>query len=186
VRALVLNSGSSSIKYELFDAQDLRPLAAGKVEEIGREARLVRERGAPETVDAGDHARAFRAVLAALRESGAPGCVGHRVVHGGARFREPALLDADAIEAIRALSPLAPLHNPGSVLGIEAALRELPDVPQVAVFDTAFHATLPPRASRYAIPRELHDAGMRRYGFHGTSHAYVARRAAELLQRPHS
>jgi acetate kinase len=111
--------------------------------------------------------------------------IGHRVVHGGERFREPARVDAGVLEAIREMIPFAPLHNPGNLQGIEVALATCPGVPQVAVFDTAFHQTMPPRAFRYALPRDLYDAHrVRRYGFHGTSHAHVARRAAELLGKP--
>jgi acetate kinase len=111
--------------------------------------------------------------------------IGHRVVHGGDRFAGPARIDDDVVDQIKALSPLAPLHNPASLVLIEAARRTFPDVPQVAVFDTAFHQTLPPRAHTYAVPDAWRrDLGVRRYGFHGTSHQYVSRRAAELLSRP--
>jgi acetate kinase len=111
--------------------------------------------------------------------------VGHRVVHGGDRFARPTLVDDAVLDRIRALVPLAPLHNPANIAGIEAAWARYPDTPQVAVFDTAFHQTMPPRAWRYALPRELAERlHIRRYGFHGTSHAHVARRAAEHLGRP--
>ena len=107
------------------------------------------------------------------------------MVHGGERFDGPVLVDDDVLAAIRELTPLAPLHNPSNALGIEVARRLYPDLPQVAVFDTAFHRTMPARAYRYALPRELADRyGIRRFGFHGTSHQYVSRRAAEHLGRP--
>jgi acetate kinase len=111
--------------------------------------------------------------------------IGHRVVHGGERFRAPTRIDAGVVAAIRALIPLAPLHNPPNLLGIEVCLELFPRVPQVAVFDTAFHQTMPPHAYRYALPQSLYaDHAVRRYGFHGTSHAYVAKRAAQYLGKP--
>ncbi|MBW1875663.1 MAG: acetate/propionate family kinase, partial [Deltaproteobacteria bacterium] len=111
--------------------------------------------------------------------------IGHRVVHGGEAFREPCLIDERVIEAIRGLSSLAPLHNPANLLGIEVAMARRPDVPQVAVFDTAFHHTIPPHAYRYAVPEEWYEShGVRRYGFHGTSVAYVAKQAAREIGRP--
>jgi acetate kinase len=111
--------------------------------------------------------------------------VGHRVVHGGEAFRQPALVDGEVVEAIRAMTPLAPLHNPANLIGIEVARRRAPQVPQVAVFDTAFHQGMPDHAFRYAVPEQLYrQHGVRRYGFHGTSHAYVAREGARLLGRP--
>jgi acetate kinase len=113
------------------------------------------------------------------------GAVGHRVVHGGERFAEPVLIDNEITRAIERLNPLAPLHNPANVLGIRAIARKWPDLPQVAVFDTAFHRTLPEHAWRYAVPEELYtNHGIRRYGFHGTSHEYVTHRAAALLDLP--
>jgi acetate kinase len=146
---------------------------------------LVREVTAP------DHRAAFAAIAAAMRETGVMGDVervggiGHRVVHGGERFRAPTRIDADVVTAIRALIPLAPLHNPANLLGIEVCLELFPKVPQVAVFDTAFHQTMPPYAYRYALPHSLYtDNAVRRYGFHGTSHAYVAKRAAQHLGKP--
>ena len=138
-----------------------------------------------------DHGEGFGRVMADLSDSGTIGDpaglfgIGHRVVHGGERFREPVRVDRGTLDAIRAMIPFAPLHNPGNLQGIEVALATCPGVPQVAVFDTAFHQTMPPRAFRYALPRDLYDAHrVRRYGFHGTSHAHVARRAADLLGKP--
>jgi len=181
VKVLVLNSGSSSIKYRLFRMDSMEVLRAGAVERIGE----------PGPSPVRDHREGFAHVMSDLSDSGAVRDavdlfgIGHRVVHGGERFRNPARVDAGVIEAIREMIPFAPLHNPGNLQGVEVALATCPGVPQVAVFDTAFHQTMPPRAFHYAIPRDLYDAHrVRRYGFHGTSHAHVARRAAELLGKP--
>ena len=131
-----------------------------------------------------DHTDALAAIGEELSDATID-AVGHRVVHGGERFSEPTLIDDAVVTAVRDLVPLAPLHNPANLLGIEQARRRWPDVPHVAVFDTAFHRSLPPAAFRYAVPESWYaDLGVRRYGFHGTSHQYVTRRAAELLGRP--
>ena len=172
---LVLNCGSSSLKYRLVDLADPDNRRGGVVEQIG-------EAGG----DAPDHAAALRRAAAELgldpRDITA---VGHRVVHGGTRFREPTLIDDSVISAIRELVPLAPLHNPANLTGIEVARELVPDAPHVAVFDTAFHATLPEAAATYALDIDLAKRfGIRRYGFHGTSHRFVSRRTAELLGRP--
>jgi acetate kinase len=120
----------------------------------------------------------------ALRDSGELYGIGHRVVHGGETFQEPALIDAKVIDTIRQLVPLAPLHNPANLTGIEVALQFAPNVPQIAVFDTAFHQSIPPQAFRYALPNDLYqNHQVRRYGFHGTSHCYVAKQAARYLER---
>jgi len=181
LKVLVLNSGSSSIKYRLFRMSSMEALRGGGVDRIGEPG--------PDAIR--DHAEGFARVMSDLSDSGAIGepaglfGIGHRVVHGGERFREPAKVNAGILEAIRSMIPFAPLHNPGNLQGIEVALATCPGVPQVAVFDTAFHQTMPPRAFRYALPRDLYDAHrVRRYGFHGTSHAHVARRAAVLLGSP--
>jgi acetate kinase len=171
-----LNAGSSSLKYQLLDMDDRSVVASGLVERIG-------EGEVP------DHGAALEQVLADLHGRGAltdaPVAVGHRVVHGGDRFSGPTVVDDAVLAEIRELVPLAPLHNPANIAGIEVARSRYPDVPQVAVFDTAFHATMPPAAWRYALPRELADRlRIRRYGFHGTSHGYVARTAAAHLGRP--
>ena len=191
-----MNCGSSSIKYQLLEMSSERRLATGVVERIGEaEPRLrQRARGNQEelrAVAARDHREAFRHVAEALRGAEALGsrealaAVGHRVVHGGERFHAPTLLDPAACRALRELSPLAPLHNPANLVGIEICLAAFPQVPQVAVFDTAFHQTLPPRAFRYAVPEDWYRRyGVRRYGFHGVSHRYVAERAAAELGRP--
>jgi acetate kinase len=180
VRILVLNSGSSSLKYQLFDMAERALLAGGAAERIG-------EVGS----ELPDHAAALGQIFDLLADGRALGdggelfAIGHRVVHGGEAFREPSLIDDRVLETIRQLSPLAPLHNPANLMGIEVALARRPDVPQVAVFDTAFHQTIPPRAYRYAVPDEWYRShGVRRYGFHGTSHAYVAKQVAGELGRP--
>jgi acetate kinase len=195
VQVLVLNSGSSSIKYRLFDA-DLRVLATGLLERIGEPAGLATHQltvdgAVREVVDDApipDHEVGFARLVAVLEEAGVGtdiGAIGHRVVHGGDEFTAPTVIDDAVMERIRSQVPLAPLHNPANLTGIEVAERLRPDLPQVAVFDTAFHQTLAPHAYRYALPDELYrDHGVRRYGFHGTSHAYVARRAAAHLGRP--
>jgi acetate kinase len=196
---LVINSGSSSLKYQLLDMHRGVVLTAGIVDRIGnRNAALHHEwrtsEGTMETlareVAAPDHRAAFVAIGAAMRETGVMldatrvDAIGHRVVHGGERFQTPTRIDADVVTAVRALVPLAPLHNPPNLLGIELCLELFPSVPQVAVFDTAFHQTMPPHAYHYALPQGLYaDHAVRRYGFHGSSHAYVTRRAAEYLGR---
>ncbi|MDG4793772.1 acetate kinase [Micromonospora sp. WMMD1082] len=172
-KVLVLNSGSSSVKYRLYDGDHI--LDKGTVERIGEPG------GGPP-----DHAGAIRQILAGLDLTGLA-AVGHRVVHGGRRFTAPTLVDDAVLAAITELVPLAPLHNPANLAGITVAREALPGVPQVAVFDTAFHHTLPDSAATYAIDREVAQRyGIRRYGFHGTSHAYVSRRTAELLGRPYA
>ncbi|GIF49100.1 acetate kinase [Asanoa ferruginea] len=176
-RVLVLNCGSSSLKYRLFDVPATgEPLvvATGTVEQIGE-----RVPGAPH-----DHAEALAAAMSDLPLDGLT-AVGHRVVHGGLMFSTPALVDDAVVAAISDLVPLAPLHNPANLAGIEVARALLPGIPQVAVFDTAFHRTLSPAASTYAIDAETAERyGIHRYGFHGTSHAIVSRRTAALLGRP--
>jgi acetate kinase len=169
-RVLVVNSGSSSVKFRLFDGE--KTLDRGTVERIG-------EPGGTAT-----HEEATREILAGL-DLDRLVAVGHRVVHGGLRFTKPTRIDDEVIAAIKELVPLAPLHNPPNLAGIAATRALLPDTPQVAVFDTAFHRTLPPAAATYAIDASTaRRYGVHRYGFHGTSHAYVSRRTAELLGRP--
>ncbi|KAB7742984.1 acetate/propionate family kinase [Nostocoides sp. F2B08] len=171
---LVVNSGSSSLKYQLIDPDSGEVHAKGLVERIG-------EAGS----EVPDHARALERALSGMGDRLDPAhllAVGHRVVHGGAHFSGPTVIDGSVRSAIAELAPLAPLHNPANLQGIEATIELFPDTPQVAVFDTAFHQTIPPAAYTYAVPREWRDdLRVRRYGFHGTSHAYVSRRAAELL-----
>ena len=176
---LVLNAGSSSLKYQLVVPETGEKRAGGTVERIG-------ESGS----DVADHAAALERMSKDLRAEGVDlsavplRAVGHRVVHGGPDFSEPVVIDDAVLERVRELSALAPLHNPAAVTGIEAA-RERFDVPHVAVFDTAFFASLPPEASTYAVPRDLAQRhSIRRYGFHGTSHQWVSQAAADLLERP--
>lgn len=189
---LVINAGSSSLKYDLIDVGSGDSLASGIVERIGESTSLAKH-----SVDGtdhrregacADHAQAFELLLDAFHEHGPDlgdvplTAVGHRVVHGGADFSAPTVIDDDVEATIERLIPLAPLHNPGNLEGIRVARKRFPDVPQVAIFDTAFHQTLPPAAYTYALPERWRvEHRVRRYGFHGTSHAYVSRRAAELL-----
>ncbi|MGY1608132.1 MULTISPECIES: acetate/propionate family kinase [unclassified Geodermatophilus] len=195
-RVLVVNCGSSSLKYRLVDVAAGEALAWGLAERVGQPSgRLSHSRpGAPPAVveqALPDHGEALAAALAAFERSG-PSladaglvAVAHRVVHGGDRFSAPVLVDDGVLRAIRELATLAPLHNPVNAVGIEVARRTFPGLPHVAVFDTAFHATLPPAAHTYAVPPQwAREHGVRRYGFHGTSHAFVSRAAAGLLGRP--
>ncbi|MFF5364722.1 acetate kinase [Streptomyces scabiei] len=196
-RVLVLNSGSSSVKYQLLDMRDRARLAVGLVERIGEEnSRLkhtpLTDGGAPRerTGPIADHDEALKAVAEELAADGlgldSPelAAIGHRVVHGGQSFTQPTVVDDAVLAEIERLIPVAPLHNPANLTGIRTARALRPDLPQVAVFDTAFHTTMPESAARYAIDVETADAHrIRRYGFHGTSHAYVSRATAELLGR---
>ncbi|MFE9625663.1 acetate kinase [Streptomyces sp. NPDC006527] len=193
-RVLVLNSGSSSVKYQLLDMRDSSRLAVGLVERIGEQtSRLkhtcltsgeTREHSGP----IADHDAALKAVAEELARDGlgldSPelAAVGHRVVHGGMFFTEPTVIDDTVLTEIERLIPVAPLHNPANLTGIRTARALRPDLPQVAVFDTAFHTTMPESAARYAIDPKIADRyRIRRYGFHGTSHAYVSRETARLL-----
>jgi acetate kinase len=200
MRILVINAGSSSIKYRLFNMEGEHPVAEGLLERIGSsqakfDYRTWREDGAEicgsEVRNLGDHHAALAWIVEVLEAGGlltkgvGIDAIGHRVVHGGEQFAEPARIDAEVIEAIEKVAPLAPLHNPANLLGIRVAAELAPNVPQVAVFDTAFHQTLPPRAYRYAIPEKVYrEHGVRRYGFHGTSHQFIAGAAADWLGRP--
>jgi acetate kinase len=197
---LVINCGSSSIKYGLFAMLHGHLLASGLVERIGESASLIRHRAenahgelveSQREIEAPNHRAAFAHIAEVLRAAFAfeggngPAAIGHRVVHGGEAFSASIEIDRTVIDTIRSLIPLAPLHNPANLTGIEACREIFPAAPQVAVFDTAFHQTMPPHAYRYAIPEEWYSRhGVRRYGFHGTSHRYVAERAAAYLQRP--
>jgi acetate kinase len=195
-RVLVINTGSSSIKYQLFEMDGQKVLASGLVERIGEAGARLTHRpgdGEPLVVEdrVADHSEGFERVFGAFVAAGGPigdlAGIGHRVVHGGDRLTAPTLIDDATIAAIADQAPLAPLHNPSNLLGIRIAMASFPQTPQVAVFDTAFHQTMPPRAWRYALPRDLAaELRIRRYGFHGTSHAYVSRKAAEHLGRPAS
>ena len=203
---LVINSGSSSLKYSLIDIERENELASGLIERIGQPVSPVAHTVRPETdadavptmLDAtysdereiADHHAAFAVMLEQFAEHGpslathTPVAVGHRVVHGGARFFAPTLIDADVERQIEELSVLAPLHNPANLAGILAAKAVFRGAPHVAVFDTAFHQTLPPAAYTYAIDSQLaKDHRVRRYGFHGTSHQFVSEAAAAYLGR---
>ena len=176
---LVLNCGSSSLKYAVVEPDSGRLLVDGIVERIGDDGEVP------------DHEAALRAAFGALAEAGHEldelglVAVGHRVVHGGPDLYRPTVVDDQMLETLEALSPLAPLHNPPALLGIEVARRVLPDLPHVAVFDTAFFHDLPPAAATYAIDRDVAAKWhVRRYGFHGTSHQYVSEQAAEFLHAP--
>jgi acetate kinase len=201
---LVVNSGSSSFKYQLLELETEQVLASGLVERIGEQNGRVTHKvslTSPQSTatDAeytrelpiADHTAGFREMLSAFAEYGpsleeyAPVAVGHRVVHGGARFFEPTLITPLVEINIDELSVLAPLHNPGALQGIRAAKDAFGDLPHVAVFDTAFHQTLSPAAYTYAIDKALAQAHrIRRYGFHGTSHKFVSEAAADFLRRP--
>lgn len=195
MKILVLNAGSSSLKYSLFDMAARTALLSGLIERIGEAESSHRYRlgtSAPQqqALTCRDHGQALQTLFSLLRATLPSGlselaAVGHRVVHGGEFFHEPALIDRRVIAHIEAAIPLAPLHNPANLSGIEQALHLLAEVPHVAVFDTAFHQTLPDYAFRYPLPSQLYsEHGVRRYGFHGTSHAYVAKRAADYLDKP--
>jgi acetate kinase len=188
MRVLVLNSGSSTIKYGLYHMPGEKPALSGRIESIGsRDARLVHRDEDGERVEAlqaRDHVTGFAALLEMLQAHGVPDAIGHRVAHGGTRFSAPARITTEVVAAIREMIPLAPLHNAANLAGIEAAMAARPGVPQVAVFDTAFHQSIPERAWRYAVPEEWYTRfGVRRYGFHGTSVRYVSRAAAKYLGR---
>jgi acetate kinase len=191
---LVINAGSSSLKYSVVDTRTGEPAASGLVERIGEsQGRHVHSGPAGETETTRSipsHEDALRAAIDAFDEHGPSlgeldlRAVGHRVVHGGSRFSAPALIDDALIDEVADLVPLAPLHNPANLEGIRVARELFPDLPQVAVFDTAFHQTLPRHAYTYAVPLAwLEDHGIRRYGFHGTSHSFVAQETARLLGR---
>jgi acetate kinase len=180
---LVVNCGSSSVKLDLLDSASGARRGAAVIERIGTaECRIVVAGSEPRFVPGASHADAMAAALPALLGDTKPEVVGHRVAHGGAEFTTPVVIDAAVEAAIEALVPLAPLHNPANLEGIRALRHAFPAAVQVAVFDTAFHATLPTRARLYALPQEVSERfGLRRYGFHGTSHEWVARRAADHL-----
>lgn len=187
---LVINCGSSSIKYALVPEDPTRPRHSGLAERLGGDdARLTGidadgERFA-RPLPGADHAEAMAAILEGL--GGAhPVAVGHRIVHGGERFTRATRIDDEVLRAIEATGALAPLHNPANLAGVRATLALFAELPQVAVFDTAFHQTLPPRAYRYALPQHLYARhGIRRYGFHGSSHAHVSARVDALSARAH-
>ena len=198
MKILVINCGSSSLKYQLLDMEGEKLLAKGLCERIGIDGHLSHkpQNGKPvfdEDVSMPTHTEAIAAVLEKLTSAeygvvdsmSEIGAVGHRVVHGGEKFAQSVRISDDVMAAIAECIPLAPLHNPANITGIEACKAVMGDVPQVAVFDTAFHQSMPGKAFMYAIPYEYYsDLKVRRYGFHGTSHRYVSKRAAEMLGKP--
>jgi acetate kinase len=201
MKILVINSGSSSLKFQLFDSPDLTVSASGLIEQIGEEqssARLTYFDGVgtrqmlKQSKPVAEHRQAIKVMAELLRESGAMidvrelAGIGHRVVHGGEAFHEPILIDDAVISAIEELIPLAPLHNPANLTGIRVAMDHAGDIPQVAVFDTAFHQSIPEYGYLYALPYKLYEKyNVRRYGFHGTSHSFVSKAAARFLDIPY-
>ena len=195
---LVINAGSSSLKYQLLDPASQQVLAKGLCERIGIDGKFTYKAPGKNTIDAVDvamptHSEAIQAVLNALvdPQNGVIAsmeeidAVGHRVVHGGEKFAKSVKIDAAVMEAIEECNPLAPLHNPANIIGIKACQKLMPNTPMVAVFDTAFHQTMPPVAYTYALPYQYYQEDkVRRYGFHGTSHKYVTGRVAEILDKP--
>ena len=198
MKILVINCGSSSLKYQLIDMEGEKVLCKGLCERIGMESSMITHEanGHKATTPAifPTHTEAFTEVVKKMTTGEGKvidsvseiDAIGHRVVHGGEKFKESCLITPEVVKAIHDLSPLAPLHNPAAILGIEASYKVFgEDKPNVAVFDTAFHSTMPPKAYMYAIPYEYYEKyGVRRYGFHGTSHKYVAHKAAEYLEEP--
>lgn len=198
MNVLVINCGSSSLKFQLIDSESESVLAKGLCERIGIDGRLVYQRadGEKEVTEEAmpTHTEAVKMVLEALinPKTGAIAsldeisAVGHRVVHGGEAFTESTLINEEVIAAIENVSELAPLHNPANLIGIAACQELMPGVPMAAVFDTAFHQTMPKEAYMYGIPYKYYEQyKVRKYGFHGTSHSYVSKRAAELLGKPY-
>ena len=195
MKILVINCGSSSLKYQLIDAASEEVLAKGLCERIGIEGSQITYQKPGEDkiktqIPMPDHTKAVELVIAALTdaENGVIasldeiGAVGHRVVHGGEKFASSVLITDDVMAAVEECNDLAPLHNPANIIGINACKELMPSVPQVAVFDTAFHQTMPAEAYIYGIPYEYYEKyGVRKYGFHGTSHSYVSKRTAEIL-----
>ena len=198
MKVLVINAGSSSLKYQLMDPATREVFAKGLCERIGIDGRLTHKVPAKDSKHEFDiamptHAEAIQAVLDALTnpEHGVIAsmkeidAVGHRVVHGGEKFANSVRIDGSVMAALEECIPLAPLHNPANITGIKACEKVMPGVPMVGVFDTAFHQTMPAVAYTYALPYEYYEKdAVRRYGFHGTSHRYVAGRAADMLGKP--
>ncbi len=196
MNVFVVNCGSSSLKYQLIDSNTETVIAKGLCERIGIDGRLTHKPSGKESVireiDMPDHKTAVSYVLEALtdKESGVIGdlteidAVGHRIVHGGERFAKSVVITDEVIEAIEACNDLAPLHNPANLIGISACKELMPNVPMVAVFDTAFHQTMPKKAYLYGLPYEYYeDYKVRKYGFHGTSHSFVSKRLLELIHK---
>ena len=196
MKVLVINAGSSSLKYQLMDPETGDVFAKGLCERIGLDGKLNHKVPGREDVSRDipmpTHSEAISAVLellvspeyGVLKSIEQIDACGHRVVHGGSTFSSSCLIDDECIEAVKKCIPLGPLHNPANLTGIEACLNAMKGIPQVAVFDTAFHMTMPPKAYAYALPYEYCEKdGVRRYGFHGTSHRYVSGRAAAMLDK---
>ncbi|MGQ9514123.1 MAG: acetate/propionate family kinase [Thermoproteota archaeon] len=196
-KILIVNCGSSSIKYRVFEAKNLREVSSGILERVGSKPAILKHKVESHSitieVEASDHRQGLEKVLEmlcsgqekAVRSLKEIVAVGHRVVHGGDTFIESTLIDERVIKAIKDWADLAPLHNPPNIAGIEAAKSLLPGIPQVAVFDTSFHQSMPGKAFIYPLPYELYTKHrIRRYGFHGTSHGYVAKKATEILGKP--
>lgn len=199
MKVLVINSGSSSIKYQLLDTETEAVMVSGLVERIGEEMGDIKNKANPDTDEETvtklhepipDHSTGMRLAIGLIcdpekgvcEDKSEIGAVGHRVVHGGEEFNQPTLINEEVIKAIESCVPLAPLHNPANLDGIRVAMELFPDAPQVAVFDTAFHQSIPAHAYMYALPYELYEEDrVRRYGFHGTSHKFVATEMAKIL-----
>lgn len=197
MNVLVVNCGSSSIKYQLLNMENETVIAKGICERIGIDGSFIKhttegQESVKEVVDFPNHKVAIAKVLSMLTEGPTACCtpeeisaVGHRVVHGGEKFNKSVIITDEVEKAIKECSELAPLHNPANIIGIDACRELLPNVPMVAVFDTAFHQTMPDYIYMYAIPQKYYEKyGIRKYGFHGTSHKYVSQRAAEMLGKP--
>ncbi|MDI3534541.1 MAG: acetate kinase [Thermosediminibacterales bacterium] len=198
MKVLVINCGSSSLKYKLFNMEDESVLANGLVERIKLEGSVLKhEPLGKEKVEISteipDHEVAIKMMLDALthpdygviKDLNEISAVGHRIVHGGEKFTGSVKITDEVIKSLEECIELAPLHNPPNILGIEAVKKQIPGVPMVGVFDTAFHQTIPQKAFMYGLPYEYYkNKGLRRYGFHGTSHQYVSQRAAEILKKP--
>ncbi|NOQ35541.1 MAG: acetate/propionate family kinase [Methylococcaceae bacterium] len=193
MKILVINAGSSSIKYALFKFPSTKCLLKGTVEKIGEKNSLhhysLKEQHQQKQILAIDnHQQALKLIVETLAEIKLSlnqlDAIAHRVVHGGEIFQQPTVINAKRIEQLKQLIPLAPLHNPANILGIETAIKLAPTIKQIAIFDTAFHHTLPEHAARYPIPDNWYQQNIRRYGFHGTSHAYVAKQTAKMLDKP--
>lgn len=201
MKTLVINSGSSSIKYQLFDMADESVLCSGVVERIGEKEGVLNHKIAPDTDKAEkvtveqpipDHEVGMNLAIdlicgdnGVVQDKSEIDAIGHRIVHGGEAFTEPTLVNENVFKELEKVVPLAPLHNPGHLAGMRVTTDLFPDVPQVVVMDTAYHQTLPEKAYMYALPYELYEEmRIRRYGFHGTSHKFVARETAKILGKP--
>ena len=199
MKILVINCGSSSLKFQLIDSDSEKVIGKGLCERIGIDGRISFTPGDGDKITKDtaipDHNRAIALVIEALTDPQTGviksldeiGAVGHRIVHGGEKFTKSVIIDDDVIKAIEEVSDLAPLHNPANLIGIRACQSAMPGVPMVAVFDTAFHQTMPEEAFLYGIPYSLYEKyKIRRYGFHGTSHSYVSKKASEMLGKDYS